>query len=477
LAGIIWGETKMGATLPRYLYFMTAVWVLSLFTACQEQPEATARPEAMATAVGVGTATTGQAATPAETVGSDPSAPLGIGPAPTATAPLTPTPALPPPTATPTPLAFQESFTGHFAAPTAWRSAGWDITIHSRDRETWQTLEPMEAHHGPGCEPPPVTHSLSRYEQTVYQCHDHLMTAINASGYGLIYLTPDHMVDFANGEAVIRFDLSTFRSSGRDWIDLWLTPYEDNLQLTLDSWLPDLHGEPRRSVHIVMDFLADSIFRAEVVRDFEVEHLPATAVGWRGYETFLEPSAQRRDTFELRISETHIKFGMPDYDFWWIDTAIEPLGWTTAVVQFGHHTYNPRKDCPFEECRPNTWHWDNIWIQPALPFTILAADRRYVDSQSVNRVTFAAPAPADAHLRFSGIGVNLEVSFDNGRTWEPAQLQQQQPAREELFRSYWMPAPAGVRTVMFRGTKWWGGDWHVRDISIWAPAASTTAVP
>ena len=39
------------------------------------------------------------------------------------------------------------------------------------------------------------------------------MTSINASGYGVIYLTPDQMVDFSAGEAVVRFDMSTFRTS------------------------------------------------------------------------------------------------------------------------------------------------------------------------------------------------------------------------------------------------------------------------
>ena len=61
------------------------------------------------------------------------------------------------------------------------------------------------------------------------------------------------MVDFSGGEAVVRFDLSTLRTSPRDWVDIWLTPYEDHLQLPLDNWLPDLTGEPSRSVHLRMD--------------------------------------------------------------------------------------------------------------------------------------------------------------------------------------------------------------------------------
>ena len=39
----------------------------------------------------------------------------------------------------------------------------------------------------------------------------------------------------------------------RDWIDLWVTPFNENLQLPLEDWLPDLQGPPKDSVHIRMD--------------------------------------------------------------------------------------------------------------------------------------------------------------------------------------------------------------------------------
>jgi hypothetical protein len=84
-------------------------------------------------------------------------------------------------------------------------------------------------------------------------------------------------------------------------------------------------------------------------------------------------------------------------------------------------------------------------------------------------VNFPAPAPANAHLRFAGIGNNLEVTFDNGVTWQPAQMQALRQAAEEHFKSYWMPVPAGTTAVAFRGAPRWGAGWRVRDISIWAP--------
>jgi hypothetical protein len=392
------------------------------------------------------------------------------------TVPDVPEAATPEPPPSPPPPSFSEQFHGSPQGPMPWNPAHWDVTVHSRDRETWYELESMHAGHGSECEAPPDSHLISSYEQTVYLCNDHIMTAINATGYGMIYLTPNHLVDFSQHEAVIRFDLSTERTSARDWVDVWITPYEDNLQLALDDWLPDLQGEPRRAVHIVMDFLENTVFRAEIFRDFEIEEVEMTPQGWQGYEAFLEPSATRRDTFELRLSRNHIKFGMPDYDFWWIDTEIAPLDWSQGVVQFGHHSYNPLKDCPFEECSPSTWHWDNVFIQPAVPFTIIPANRRYVDTTVTTRVRLAGAAPVHAHLRFAGIGNDLEVSFDRGYSWEPAQLQKQQTREygDELFRSYWTLIPHGVTTVDFRGSDWWGGRWHVRDISVWAPPSSVT---
>lgn len=369
---------------------------------------------------------------------------------------------------------FRETFDGDPAAPQPWRPANWDVTVHSRDRDTWEALEPMEAAHGPDCSPPPVAHRITAYADAVFLCKNHMMTAINASGYGLIYLTPDHMVDFSQGEAVIRFDLSTLVTSKRDWWDVWITPFDDHLQLALEKEFPDLNGPPRRAVQIGLT--PEMVLRAKIYADFAITQ-ESTFHGdiptqWSvGYDSFLTPDARRRDTFEIRLSRDHLKVGMPDYNFWWIDSPIEPLDWDQGVVQFGHHSYTPTKDCA--SCTPNTWHWDNIEIAPAIPFTIYRADRRYVDAETAPGVTFAAPAPSNAHLRFAGIGKNLEVSFDGGVSWQPAQVQAQSRSQEDHFKSHWMPVPAGVTEVQFRGEPWYGGGWHVRDISIWSRNART----
>jgi hypothetical protein len=381
--------------------------------------------------------------------------------APTATAVATAVQAAPAP-------AFLETFDGNPSAPQPWKASNWDVTVHSRDVGTWEELEPVAAMHGSDCSAPPSTHMVSSYNDAVFLCRDHLMTAIKAEGYGVIYLTPNQMVDFSSGEAVVRFDLSTLRSSQRDWVDLWITPYSDQLQLPLEDWLPDLSGVPRNAIHVRMNSFNDGTnFNVFVIKDFVATELPGQS--WVGYESMLTPDAKRRDTFELRISRAHIQFGMPAYHFSWVSADMPELGWERGVVQFGHHSYNPSKsDGCGSVCEPNTWHWDNISISPAQPFSILRADRRSVGPDTTGSVNFPAPAPQEAHLRFAGIGVALELSFDGGANWQAAQLQAQKGLNEDHFKSYWMPVPAGTSSVQFRGRDWRGGPWQVRDISIWA---------
>ncbi|MCC6173971.1 MAG: hypothetical protein IT305_01600 [Chloroflexi bacterium] len=369
-------------------------------------------------------------------------------------------------------------FTGAPTSPTPWRGADWDVVVHSRDISTWDTLDPMQATHGADCAGAPASHTISRYEDAVFQCRDHIMTAINAPGYGAIVLTPNQLVDFSAGEAVVRFDISTMRTSGRDWWDLWLTPYDDSIQIPLHRWMPDLAGEPRNGMQIEMNqFNGGTIFRGAVVRDFNVIDLDHD---WTAYESFLTPSAVRRDTYELRISRTHVKFGLPAYNHWWIDAPIQDLGWDRAVLQLGHHSYNPQKDCDPTQCQPNTWHWDNVSISPAQPFTMVKSDRRVATAETGGVVGLTAPAPAGGQVRFSAIGRQIEVKFDNG-PWQPARRQPVMRDDEGAFQPYWMPIPPGTRQMTFRGQPWWGSQpWRVADVSAWSltpPSATQPPAP
>ena len=379
---------------------------------------------------------------------------------------------VPTPTVVPAPTPrldiFEATFDGTPSSPEPWQPSNWDVSVHSRGRNSLRTLDPMQAHHGPDCGAPPTTHTVDRYAGAVFICRNHVMTAINGADYGAIYLTPNHMADFSKGETVIRFDMSTLRSSERDWVDLWITPFADNLQTPLEEWLPDLQGEPRRAVHVRLYLTGPTnnmgAFSAAIVRDFSYQKLPTTG-DWRGYENVLTPDAARRDTFELRLSRTSIKFGLPNYNFWWVDTTFADLGWDQGVVQFGHHSYNPTK-C--EGCTPNTWHWDNVSITPARPFIMLNGDLKLATGDVPGQVRFAQPAPAGAHLRFVGIGNQLQLSFDAGKSWQNAQRQTQKGSAEDHVSSFWTPVPEGITSVMVRGERYSGGDWAIRDIAIWA---------
>jgi hypothetical protein len=325
----------------------------------------------------------------------------------------------------------------------------------------------MQAEHKDDCSPPPQTHMMSDYEDAVFSCRNHVMTAINASGYGVIYITPDQLVDFSGGEAVISFDLSTLRHSARDWVDIWVTPYEDHLILPLTDWLPDLNGEPRRAVHVTLGVSSTgTIMTAERVENFAAGKIEG--IWWISYEDFLEPSATRRDTFEIRLSKNHLKAGMPDYDFWWIDADIPALDWGQGVVQFGHHSYTPEKDCPDQDCGPNTWHWDNITLNPAVPFTIVQTDTEFINQNTPNKVIFSKPAPPNSYLRFAAHGDNVQISLNNGVTWIDATIQKQERVSDGGFNSYWMPIPNGTAQLLIRGEDTWAGRWFVRDISIFS---------
>jgi hypothetical protein len=380
---------------------------------------------------------------------------------------------------------FLETFDGAPAAPQPWRPTNWDVQTNVTDgyQGDGTAIDLMQAHHSGACGAPPATHTITRIDDAVFQCNDHVMTAMSA-GYGAVYLTPNAQAEFSAGEAVVRFDMSTFRTVGRDWVDLWVTPFEDNLVVPLEDWGPAYQGPPRRAVHIRLDGGAagDTIFKGEVVRDFTATGLAAAE--WRGYEQFLAPSASRRDTFELHISRTRVRFGMPAYNVWWVDDTIADLGWTRGVVQFSHHSYNPTKGCdethdgadPTGTCA-NTWHWDNVSIAPAAPFTILRGSPRLMRAAGATQATFPSPAPSGAFLRFAGAGGNLEVSFNGGQTWQPAQRQAQELNRTEHWSSYWTPIPAGTTAVQFRGQATWAGPWAAQDLAIFAAAASAGPTP
>lgn len=372
---------------------------------------------------------------------------------------------------------FAATFDGSPPAPLplAGSLTNWDVQVHSRDQDTWFQLEPVAAQHGADCGAPPATHLNTSYEGAVFQCRDHIMTSMNASGYGVIYLTPNQIFDFSSGGS-ITFDMSTERMSTRDWIDVLITPWGQNLALPLLSDLSqgvDLQGYPGNLIHIGVDN-GQSAPRLTVVQN-GVASCPGSC-GSTPLDEGIPASvnqAATRQPFKLTIANGRIRFERlasataPAVVFF--DTAA-PLNFTSGVVQFGHHSYNPSKD---DAGVPATWHWDNIALSSGIPFTMIKADRRYTQGGTVS---FQQASPAGAYLRFSAIctvavdGQVVQRSQTFGDTYHP-----------EHMSSYFVPITAGKAAVniSFLADDWYEGPCIAKDFSVWSRGATqqATATP
>jgi hypothetical protein len=313
---------------------------------------------------------------------------------------------------------------------------------------------------------------INRLADGVFLCKNHLMTAIGDSGYGEIALTPDHLVDFSSGAAAIKVDVSTQQFNSSDFVEVWVTPFAENMTLPFMCCDPDLQGPPNHALRF--SFNASGIegtHAGDVVRydNFAGSSIPRARSD--SLSNLVPPSGSVRTTYEIDLSQNHVRFGLPTVagGMWWTNTDISPLGFTQGIVQITHHSYNPTKHDPGTGV--DTWHWSNFSIDNTVPFTIINGAERSVHAGGATTVHFPTPAPANSHLRFSGIGPQgstYEVSYDGGASWVSPTLQAQRGTHAEHFSTYWTGIPAGVQTVMFRGKNWWGGPWWVRDPSIWS---------
>lgn len=362
-----------------------------------------------------------------------------------------------------------ETFDGAPASPLAWSDADWDVQVQSRDPATWFTLDAAPAQHGADCSAPPASHTNTSYEGAVFICNNHVMTSLNAGGYGLIYLTPNRIFDFSQG-GEIAFDLSTQVSSFRDWFDILITPYAENQAVALVSTLSqgvDLNGYPANAIHVGTDN-GESAPRLRVIQN-GVDSCPSQC----GFTPSLGDGipgsvnqAATRQPFKLTIANGRIKFerlGLYPLVYW--DNVAVP-SFTSGVVSFGHHSYNPTKDGS-----PGTWHWDNIALTPSTPFTMIKADRRYTEGGVVN---FNAPAPANAYLRFAGI---CAVSVNGS-------VVSRQPIHGDVFHpdhfsSYFVPIAAGATsaTFSFGPDSGYNGPCMAKDVSIWSAETGPTPTP
>lgn len=369
--------------------------------------------------------------------------------------------------------AFLESFTGQPTTPRPFASPLWDVLQFTTHAGGGVQVNPtsMMAQHSEMCAGPPATHLVTTYEQQVFLCRDHLMTAVSEEGNGGIVLTPTRMLDFGSGEQVLSFDLNTASQSGRDWWLAWITPWEDVLQAPVfpDDGVSAMNGTPRNA--ILIDAEADNPC-AVVIVNFVRTRLPCNT--YPALKDRFPVSFSVRDKIEIRLSRTRIRVSMPARGITFVDAALpQPLTWSQGVVQLGHYSYNPTKDNQLPNPQPNTWHWDEVFISNAIPFTIIAADRRdLTNADGPVTVNFAAPAPANATLRMLARGARPEISLDNGATWRVPPLAPYS-FFEEPNEQYVMPIPAGARSIRVRRgalISWWPGNagWFVRGFSIWA---------
>ncbi|MGE0600073.1 MAG: carboxypeptidase regulatory-like domain-containing protein [Dehalococcoidia bacterium] len=306
------------------------------------------------------------------------------------------------------------------------------------------------------------------------------MTAINAGGYGLVYLTPNQMLDFGNG-GTVAFDISTERQSTRDWWDIWITPWADNLALPFDIGEVDLQGPPLNAIHVSIE-TAESAPILTVYRNGQgttFNHGWDTPSVRSGIAAGTNEAAARQP-FRLTISGGRIKFERlasstgSAVEFFDFEASVN---FSRGVVQFGHHSYNPSKD---GSGVPATWHWDDFAINPSVPFTVIHADQRYIDSPT-QTLSFLTPAPANAFLRFSGIGI-IEVSLDGG-SYQPA-LRAKTAGLSDGFHAehmsnYWMPVPQGTRTLKLRfsADSWYNGPYIAKDFAIWSTGGAPAPMP
>lgn len=372
-----------------------------------------------------------------------------------------------------------DSFTFPVEEPETFTSPDWEVQRYSLARETWDTPEAMQADHGEhDCAGPPAQHPLTSYDGMVFRCRDHVMTAVKAEGYGVIVLTPNRMLDWSEGPATLSFNLSTKRNTRRDWLSFTLSPFEDALTIPAPNDAPSLNGQPRNAVWV--KHMASGNLCAHIIREFTEQQLPCREnpdIEDRFTAAGSSTSASRRDPVVITVSRTHITVSwagmvMVDADF------PQPLTFTRAVVQLGHYSYNPTKDCDYAPqlgCAANTWHWDEVKLSRAVPFTIIKSKPRALN-YSDGMVTLDAPAPANAHLRFGAYGFEADVSFDGGVTWvKPTAFSYART--NDPDGQFHAPIPEGTTSVRFRRVRtrpiaWWPQDFgwgsQIRDVTVWA---------
>lgn len=387
------------------------------------------------------------------------------------------------------------------AAPEAWGGAtstqpGGMYSIGGlRDPVAWVNYKAVNGAHTAECGSPGIdngqTHPVVTYEDGIYHCKGHWMTAVGSPGYGAIFMTPEAVLDWSNGPATIEWDMSTWRTSHRDWVSIVIAPYGEYIPLPITG-APDGQGMP-----------PDSLEFKRVLNNWEWSaegYSGGTFIGglyrpsadyWRyGLSSNEEsicygPVATNRIHFKITISSAILRVERPFcggtiYQTSWSD-ASHPLPFSSGVVTFIHHSYSPDK-APINENgaspnagQPNTWHWDNFRLTPATPFTSVGVDTRQVIG--TRHIAFDAPAPAGAELIFGGRG-DVQVSWD-GIAYTPAaqppSAPRGGPTQEHNYR---VPVPEGAQGAWIRtGPVPDSQDHHAHGFVVWATGVAPSPTP
>jgi len=345
--------------------------------------------------------------------------------------------------------------------------AHYDVQLHNRGDNvaTWDAT--VNAQHTNTCGAPPGTFPVLALSDSVYICNGHVMTAAAATGYGEIVLTPAQIMNCSTG-CTVQWDMSTERMSQRDWPDVWLTPWDDNLALPVEDFIPDLQGKPRRGIHVGAQ-PGNNSFTVSTIDNFTVTALPV--VWWEGMGTGIQSGVNQsavRQTFRLTVTAGHVRFErLPSATaagFVFADTDANPLLASDYVVSFAQHSYNPTKD---GAGIPATWHWSNFELSNASPFTLIHSTPLLV--QQTATVTFDAPAPANAMLRFSGV---CKVYLDGALA--PRRSFNGQP---ESASNYWVPIAEGKQNIGISFEADYNGPCSARDFHVWSKAGGPPSTP
>jgi hypothetical protein len=377
---------------------------------------------------------------------------------------------------------FSFNWTGLPAAPQPWVPGpvnDWDL-FSNIDGPT-DLNGAMNAGHGTDCGPPPATHPVRTLAESVYLCKNHMMTAVSGSTdayttYGSVYFTPAQMVDWSAGQASVSWKVSTERLSSRDWWQVNLSPYTENLVMPTELGDVAYQGLPDTGLEMRIDNTecGNGQQFGSFIRVFKVsgggtdditQQMPCV-------ETTVPPSFATRSQFQIDISQNHLRVYMPGTTTVWYDGPIS-LPFNQAVVQFSHHSYNPAKgeNPDGTQGQANTYHWSDVAISPSRPFTMLRPVQPFSLHDGQDPVlALPQPAPKNASLRFAAVG-DIQISTDGGKTYQPARMQGTQ-AHLEHMTTFFTPIPQGTTTVMLRGqTNSSEQPWWVEDVNVWASDA------